>query len=78
MGATPDLFVYVVYAAPIGSKHESKSLFQNMVANIIKIHILGGIRFLGGDFNVRIATLLNTIDTNAICELLHAPKIIET
>jgi hypothetical protein len=23
----PDLFVYVVYAAPVGSKHESKSLF---------------------------------------------------
>jgi hypothetical protein len=27
---------------------------------------------LGGDFNVCSTTLLNTIDTNDLCELLHA------
>ncbi len=36
-GATPDLFVYVVYVAPIGSKHENESLFQNLVTDIAKI-----------------------------------------
>jgi hypothetical protein len=34
-GATPDLFVYVVYVAPIGSKHESESLFQNLATTIL-------------------------------------------
>ncbi len=28
-GVTLNLFVCVVYSAPIGSKHESESLFQN-------------------------------------------------
>jgi hypothetical protein len=28
MGAAPDLFVYVVYAALVSSKHENKSLFE--------------------------------------------------
>jgi hypothetical protein len=32
-GAAPDLFVYVVYVAPIGSKHENESLFQNLVTH---------------------------------------------
>jgi hypothetical protein len=36
-GATPDLFFYVVYVAPIGSKHENESLFQNLVTDIAKI-----------------------------------------
>jgi hypothetical protein len=37
MGATLDLFVYVVYVAPIGSKHESESLFENLVADIAEV-----------------------------------------
>jgi hypothetical protein len=59
-----------MYTAPVGSKHESKSLFQNLVVNIAKVQTLEGIVLLGGDFNVRTTTLLNTIDTNDHCELL--------
>ncbi len=33
---------------------------------------------MGGDFNVRITMLLDTIDTGDLCELLHAPELIET
>jgi hypothetical protein len=40
-GGTLDLFVYVVYAAPIGSKHENESLFQNLAADIAKVQTLG-------------------------------------
>ncbi len=36
-GAALDLFVCVVYVAPIGSKHESESLFQNLVADIVEV-----------------------------------------
>jgi hypothetical protein len=52
-----------VYAAPIGSKHESESLFQNVVLDIVEVQTLGGIILLGGDFNVRIATLPDTLDS---------------
>jgi hypothetical protein len=33
-GAARDLFVYVVYIAPVGSKHKNESLFQNLATNI--------------------------------------------
>jgi hypothetical protein len=62
-GATPNLFVYVMYATPVGSKHESESLFQNLAVDIIEVQTVKGIVLLGGDFNVRTATLLNTINT---------------
>jgi hypothetical protein len=32
---------------------------------------------LKGDFNVRTTLLLDTIDTSALCELLHAPELVE-
>jgi hypothetical protein len=72
------LFVCEVYAAPIGSKHESKSLFQNLATNITEVQILGGIVLLGGDFNVHTAALLDTIDTIDLCELLQAPDLAKT
>jgi hypothetical protein len=40
-----------VCVAPIGSKHENESLFQNLVTNIAKVQTLGGIVLLGRDFN---------------------------
>jgi hypothetical protein len=75
-GATPDLFACVVYTAPVSSKHKSVSLFQNLAADV-EVQILGGIVLLGGDFNARIATLPDTIDTCNLCELLHAPDLAE-
>jgi hypothetical protein len=60
----------VVYIAPVGSEHESESLFQNLVIDIVEVQTLRAIILLGGDFNARIATLLDTIDTNDLCELL--------
>jgi hypothetical protein len=77
-GATLDLFVYMVYAAHIGSKHESESLFQNLIGNIVEVQILGGIILLGGDFNAHIAALPDTIDTNDFCELLQVLELPET
>jgi hypothetical protein len=71
----PDLFVCVVYAAPIGSKHESKSLFQNLAGNIVEVQTLGGIVLMGGDFNVRTASLSDTIDISDLCELLQTPEL---
>jgi hypothetical protein len=59
-----------VYVAPVGFKHESESFFQNLATDITKVQTLGGIILLGGDFNARITTLLDTIDTNDLCELL--------
>ncbi len=72
------MFVYVVYAALIGSKHESESVFQNLAINIVEVQILGGIILLGGDFYVCITTLLDTIDINDLCELLQAPEFAKT
>jgi hypothetical protein len=60
----------MVYVDPIGSKHESESMFQNLAVNIAEVQTLGGIILLGGDFNVRITTLLDTIDISNLCELL--------
>jgi hypothetical protein len=70
-----DLFVCVVYAAPIGSKHESESLFQNLAGDITKVQTLGGIILMGGDFNACTTTLLDIIDINNLCELLQAPEL---
>jgi hypothetical protein len=72
------LFVCVVYVAPVGSKYENKSLFQNLAWNIVEVQTLGGIVLLGGDFNAHIVTLSNTIDTNDLCELLQAPELAKT
>jgi len=77
-GAAPDLFVYVVYAAPISSKHESESLFQNLIADIAEIQILRGIVLLRRDFNAHTTTLPDTIDTSDLCELLQVPEFVET
>jgi len=77
-GATLDLFVYVVYVAPIGSKHENESMFQNLVVDIAEVQTLRGIVLLGGDFNVRTTALPSTIDTNDLYELLEAHELAET
>jgi hypothetical protein len=66
----PHLFISVVYDAPVGSKHKSKSLFQNLVGNIVEVQTLGGIVLMGGDFNARTAALSDTIHTSDLCELL--------
>ncbi len=68
----------MVYVAPVGSKHESESLFQNLATNFVEVQTLGGIILLEGDFNARIAALLDTIDTNDLGELLQASKLVET
>jgi hypothetical protein len=60
----------MVYIALVGSKHENKSLFQNLVVDISEVQILGGIILLGGDFNAGTTTLPNIIDTSDLCELL--------
>jgi len=71
------LFVCVVYVAPIGSKHENESLFQNLVADIAEVQTLGGIVLLGGDFNGRTAALPDTLNTSDLCEILQAPELAE-
>jgi hypothetical protein len=78
MDATPNLFVCMVYIAPIGSKHKSESLFQNLAVNIVEIQTLRSIVLLRGDFNACTTMLLDTIDINNLCELLQAPEFIET
>ncbi len=67
----------MVYVAPVGSKHESEYLFQNLVVGIVEVQILGGIVLLGGDFNARIITLPDTINSNDLCELLNAHELME-
>jgi hypothetical protein len=69
-GVALNLFVYVVYAAHVGSKHENESLFQNLTTDVVEVQTLRGIVLLGRDFNAHTATLLDTIDTNDLCELL--------
>jgi hypothetical protein len=76
-GVAPDLFVCMVYVAFIGSKHENESLFQNLVTDIVEVQTLRGIVLLGGDFNARTATLLDTFDTSDLCELLQASELAE-
>jgi hypothetical protein len=66
-GVAPNLFICVVYVAPIASKHKNNFFFQN----------LGGIILLGGDFNACITMLLDTIDTNDLCELLQVLELDE-
>jgi endonuclease/exonuclease/phosphatase (EEP) superfamily protein YafD len=66
-----------VYVTLVGSNHESKSLFQNLSRDIAEVQTLGGIVLLGGDFNACTATLLNTIDTNDLYELLQVPKFVK-
>ncbi len=78
MSVAPDLFVCVVYVAPIGSKHESESLFHNLTRDITEVQTLRGIILMGGDFNVRIATLSDNIDTSDLCELLQTPELAKT
>jgi hypothetical protein len=48
MGVARNLFIYMVYIGPFGSKHESESLFRNLVADIVEGQTLGGIVLLGG------------------------------
>ncbi len=74
-GVAPDLFVYVVCVAPVGSKHESESLFQNLVGDIAEVQTLGGIILMGGDFNARTVALSDTIDISDLCELLQALEL---
>jgi endonuclease/exonuclease/phosphatase (EEP) superfamily protein YafD len=69
-GATPNLFVCVVYVALVVFKHESESLFQNLATDIAEVQTLGGIVLFAKDFNARTTTLLDTIDTSDRCELL--------
>ncbi len=78
MGATPDLFVCMVYANPVGSKHESESLFQNLTTDIAKIQTLRGIILSGWHFNVWTATLPNTNDINELCELQQVHEFAKT
>jgi hypothetical protein len=77
-GAASNLFVCVVYAAPVGFKHKSESLFQNLVVDIVEVQTLGGIVLLRGDFNAQIIVLLDTIDTNDLCELLQVHELVDT
>ncbi len=68
----------MVYGAPIGSKHESESLFQNLATDVVEVQTLGGIILLGRDFNACTIVLPNTIDTSDLCELLQAPELAKT
>jgi hypothetical protein len=61
MGATFNLFIYVVYVVPVGSKHENEFLFQNLVADIAEVQTLEGIVLLEGDLNARTVALLVTL-----------------
>ncbi len=67
----------MVYVAPVGSKHENESLFQNLVVDIVEVQTLKGIILLGQDFNEHTATLLDTIDISDLCELLQALELVE-
>jgi hypothetical protein len=72
MSVAPDLFICVMYVAPVGSKHESESF---LVGDIAEVQTLRGIVLMGGDFNARTATLSDTIDISDLCELLQAPEL---
>ncbi len=68
----------MVYVAPVGFKHESESLFQNLARDIDKVQTLGGIVLLGGDFNERTTALSDTINISDPCELLQALELTKT
>jgi hypothetical protein len=68
----------VVYVAPVGSKHENESLFQNLVIDITKVQTLKRIILLGGYFNACIVTLPDTINTSDLYDLLEALELVET
>ncbi len=78
MIVAPYLFICVVYVALVGSKHESESLFQNLVGNIAEVQTLGGIVLMGGNFNARTTALSDTIDISDLCELLQTPELART
>jgi hypothetical protein len=46
--------------------------------DIAKVQTLGGIVLMGGDFNVCIATLSDTINISDLCELLQVPELVRT
>jgi len=66
-----------VYIAPISSKHENESLFQNLVADIVKVQIMAVIVLLRGDFNALTVALPNTLNTSDHCELLQVLELAE-
>ncbi len=68
----------MVYVTPVGSKHESESLFQNLSTDITEIQTLRGIVLLGWHFNVQTAALPSTNDTNKLRELLQAHELAKT
>jgi hypothetical protein len=72
------LFVFVVYVALVGSKHENKSLFQNLATNIAEVQALRAQYYWEGIFIARTVALPDTIDTNDLCELLQAHELVET
>jgi hypothetical protein len=49
-----------------------------LATNIAEEQTLWGIILLGGDFNARTTTLLDTIDTSDLCELLQALELANT
>ncbi len=63
---------------PLLGINTSKSLVENLIADIIKVQTLGSIVLLGGDFNAHATTLQDTIDTSNLYELLLAPEFVET
>ncbi len=52
--------------------------FQNLAANIVEVQTLKGIVLLGGDFNVHIVALPNSINISDLCELLQALELAKT
>jgi hypothetical protein len=68
----------MVYVAHVGSKQESESLFQNLVEDIVEVQTLEGIVLFGADFNAHITMLLDTINTNDLCELSQVPELAKT
>jgi hypothetical protein len=54
----------------LGRKPKARVATQSLATDIAEVQILRGIILLGGDFNARIVALLDTINTNDLCELL--------
>jgi hypothetical protein len=49
-GVAPDLFVCVVYATFVGSKHKNEFMFQNLAINIVKVQKSKGHNIIGRGF----------------------------